>query len=87
VLSSKTDVDIFTFEDGASIATFYVPGERALTPAQHLRAIWLEFEVGDVAKVSGQLAQLNIEPFEYEDQTHPYFQAPGGQVFRLASKR
>jgi hypothetical protein len=84
VLAPETDVEIFTFDDGASIATFYVPSERALTPQQHLHAIWLEFEVDDVDRATAELAELGIEPLEYEDRTHPYFQAPGGQVFRLA---
>jgi hypothetical protein len=53
-------------------------------PEQHLRAIWLEFEVNDVDRATAGLADLGIEPLEYEDETHPYLQAPGGQVFRLA---
>jgi hypothetical protein len=78
--------EVFTFEGGASVAFFYVPADQALTPPQHLQAIWLEFEVEDVARTTDALARLGIEPFEYEDRTHPYFQAPGGQVFRLATK-
>jgi hypothetical protein len=57
-----------------------------LSPAQHLHAVWLEFEVDDVDRVRNELARLGIEPFDYEDQAHPYFQAPGGQVFRLARR-
>jgi hypothetical protein len=86
VLAPGTDVEVFTFDGGASVAFFYVPAGQALTPAQHLRAIWLEFEVEDVARTTGALARLGIEPFGYQDRTHRYFQAPGGQVFRLAPK-
>jgi hypothetical protein len=86
VLSPDTDVEIFTFDNGASIATFYVPAEQVLSPAQHLHAVWLEFEVDDVDRVRNDLAELGIEPFDYEDRAHPYFQAPGGQVFRLARR-
>ena len=85
-LSPGTNVEVFTFEGGASVAFFYVPTGQALTPAQHLRAIWLEFEVEDVTRTTEALARQGIEPLEYEDRTHPYFQAPGGQVFRLARK-
>jgi hypothetical protein len=84
VLSPDTDVEIFTFDNGASIATFYVSAEQVLSPAQHLHAVWLEFEVDDVDRVRNELAELGVEPFDYEDRAHPYFQAPGGQVFRLA---
>jgi hypothetical protein len=86
VLALDTDLDIFTFENGASIATFYVPAEQTLSPSEHLRAIWIEFEVEDVPRVTRALAHLGIEPFDYEDRSHPYFHAPGGQVFRLAAK-
>jgi hypothetical protein len=86
VLSPGTDVEVFTFDGGASVAFFYVPAGQALTLPQHLRAIWLEFEVEDVPRTTEALARQGIEPFEYEDRTHPYFQAPGGQVFRLARK-
>jgi hypothetical protein len=86
VLSPGTDAEVFTFDGGASVALFYVPAGQALTPPQHLRAIWLEFEVEDVARTTDALARLGIEPFGYEDRAHPYFQAPGGQVFRLAQK-
>jgi hypothetical protein len=83
VLPAATDVEVFTFDGGGSVAFFYVPAGRALTPQQHLRAIWLAFEVDDVARTTAALARLGIEPLEYEDRAHPYFQAPGGQVFRL----
>jgi hypothetical protein len=86
VLPRDTDVEVFTFEGGGSIGCFYVPSDQALTTPQHLEAIWLEFEVDDVAATTAALADVGIEPFEYEDPTHPYFQAPGGQVFRLATK-
>ena len=33
-----------------------------------------------------RLGELGIAPFEYNDRTHTYFQAPGGQVFRLAPR-
>jgi len=86
VLSSQTDVEVFTFDGGGSVAFFYVPADQALTASQQLEAIWLEFEVDDVARTTDELARLGIKPFEYEDRAHPYFQAPGGQVFRLAKK-
>ena len=86
VLPADTDVEVFTFDGGASIACFYVSADQALSPEQHLRAIWLEFEVDDVVRGTAALAALGIRPFAYEDKTHPYFQAPGGQVFRLGAR-
>ena len=82
----RPDLEVFEFEDGSSIGVFYVSADNTLTPEQHMAAIWLEFEVEDIAQTTAALAALGIEPFEYEDRAHHYFQAPGGQVFRLAQR-
>ena len=82
----RPDLEVFEFDDGSSIGVFYVSVDNALTPEQHMDAIWLEFEVEDVGKATTALADLGIEPFDYEDRAHHYFQAPGGQVFRLAQR-
>ncbi len=47
VKSPRADVDIFTFANGSGISIFYVEPDEALTPAQHMNAIWPEFEVDD----------------------------------------
>src|SRR5277367_2260270 len=86
VKSPRPEVEIFTFANGSGIGVFYVePGEE-LTPAEHLKAIWLEFEVKDEPAAVSGLEKLGIRPFEFMDKEHKYFQAPGGQVFRLAPR-
>ena len=84
VTSPRPDTEIFKFADGSGIGAFYVDPSQALTPEQHLKAIWLEFEVNDEKTTVAELEALGIRPFEYFDKAHKYFQAPGGQVFRLA---
>lgn len=86
VTSPRPGVEIFTFSDGSGIGVFYVDPCEALTPEQHRKAIWLEFEVDDEPVVAGKLVHLGMKPFEYFDKAHKYFQAPGGQVFRLAQR-
>jgi len=86
VKSPRPDVEIFTFANGSGIGVFYVEPGDALTPAQHLKAIWLEFEVDDEPGAAAGLEKLGKRPFEYFDKDHKYFQAPGGQVFRLAQR-
>lgn len=86
VTSPRPDMEIFTFTDGSGIGVFYVDPEEALTPEQHRKAIWLEFEVEDEPAVADKLRDLGMKPFEYFDKAHKYFQAPGGQVFRLAPR-
>ena len=47
VTPPRPGVEIFTFTNGSGIGVFYVAPSQALTPEQHLKAIWLEFEVED----------------------------------------
>jgi hypothetical protein len=84
LISPRQDLDVFTFANGSGIGVFYVDSSEALTPAQHRQAIWLEFEVEDEPAAAVALEKLGILPFEYFDKDHKYFQAAGGQVFRLA---
>ncbi len=85
--SPSPEIEVFTFGDGANLGVFYVEPGEALTPLEMKRALWLEIEVDDPAAVSRALGALGIRPFEYTDKEHEYFQAPGGQAFRLARKR
>jgi hypothetical protein len=48
--------------------------------------IWLEFDVEDEKATAAKLEVLGIRSFEYFDKAHKYFQAPGGQAFRLAQR-
>jgi hypothetical protein len=86
VKSPRPDVEIFTFANGSGIGVFYIDPAEALTPMEHMKAIWLEFEVDDESAVAAGLEKLGMRPFEYFDEEHKYFQAPGGQVFRLAKR-
>jgi len=83
----KPDLEIFRFANGSNIGVYYVDPAEALTPEQHMNAIWLEFEVDDERAAAASLEKIGMRPFDYADKTHLYFQAPGGQVFRLAGKR
>jgi hypothetical protein len=84
VKSPRPDIEIFTFTNGSGIGVFYVDPGLALTPEQHLKAIWLEFEVEHEKATVAKLEVLGIRAFEYFDKAHKFFQAPGGQAFRLA---
>ena len=64
----------------------YVDPSQALTPEQHFKAIWLEFEVEDEKATVAKLEAHGMRPFECFKKAHNYFQAPGGQVFRLAQQ-
>lgn len=85
VLHPTPTMDVFRFADGACIGIAFVADSTALTTEQALLGAWLEFVVPDVDGVITKLAELGMTPFDYSDPSHRYFQAPGGQVFRLAT--
>jgi hypothetical protein len=87
VKSPRPDLEVFTFADGSGIGVFYVDSAETLTQTQMMYALWLEFEVDDPAATSKALVALGMRPFDYPDTEHEYFQAPGGQVFRLSPVR
>lgn len=84
VHTPAADIEVFEFGDGRNLGVFYGDRGDALTDAQHAQAIWLEFEVGDVAATTRALLAAGATRVAFPDDTHPYFAAPGGQVFRLA---
>jgi catechol 2,3-dioxygenase-like lactoylglutathione lyase family enzyme len=64
-----------------SIGVLYDSG--ALTDAQVLKSIWLEICTEDPVATKAKILEFGIKPIEFWDKEHFYFQAPGGQVFRL----
>lgn len=82
--SPNETIDLFAFEDGASIAVDYVTADKALTPAQHKASgTWIELCVADEGAVASALeACEGVTSFVFVTG-HRYFQLPGGQVFRL----
>jgi hypothetical protein len=49
------------------------------------RAIWLELATPDPVAMKAKILAGGGKEIEYRDKNHFYFQAPGGQVFRLIS--
>jgi hypothetical protein len=83
-MSPLPELDVFQFADGFSLGVYYAERSSVLSPELWMRAPWLELLVDDIGAVRGALAAQGIEPFEYHDREHDYFQGPGGLVFRLA---
>ena len=78
------DLDLFVFENDFVLGVFYFEDEHLLTDAEHLNAAWLEIKAKDVAELKRRLLAFGVKEVEYPDKTRFFFQAPGGQVFRLA---
>jgi len=78
-------LDVYAF-GGSNIGVYFVADGTALTPQQHVEVgTWIEIVVDDLEAVTAGLNAKGYAPLDYHDREHDYFQAPGGQVFRLAA--
>jgi hypothetical protein len=78
------DLDLFVFDNDFVLGVFYYDERNLLTEAEHLNSAWLEIKAKDVLEVKGKLLSFGVKEVDYPDKTRFFFQAPGGQVFRLA---
>ncbi|TYB44195.1 VOC family protein [Actinomadura chibensis] len=97
LLRKFDDKDDFRIGDDFYIAFLYDAGdgrkvdegvtyaaEDALTDDDFLKAIFLELKAEDVEKMRQRIIDFDVKVLDVPDP-HLYFQAPGGQVFRLVS--
>lgn len=82
--SPFADLDLYEFEGGFVLGIFFVRPEETLPEADYLKATWLELKVPDPEAVKARLLHFGVTPVAFPDPTRFFFQAPGGQVFRLA---
>ena len=83
--ADTVEMRIFTMPDGFSLGAQLLDDADALDMEATFIGPWLEFLVDDVERMTASLRGVGCTTFEYTDRTHPYFRAPGGLVFRLAS--
>jgi hypothetical protein len=57
--------------------------DSALSAADRLNSIWLELRTENPEELKQRVLAFGINEVEFWDKEHFYFQAPGGQVFRL----
>lgn len=80
------DLDVYAMDGGSNVGVYFVSAAEALSPAQHEAVgTWIELVVDDVGATQAELERRGFAPLSYHDKEHAYFQAPGGQVFRLAT--
>jgi len=82
--SPAPDLDLFLFSDNFVLGVFYCEPHEVLSEEDQRKAAWLEIKTNDVETVKKRLIQFGAKVVDYADKTRFYFQAPGGQVFRLA---
>jgi catechol 2,3-dioxygenase-like lactoylglutathione lyase family enzyme len=75
------DVDYIRFHEGFFLAVLYQ--DAVPSPEELRQSIWLELRSDDPAQLRRQIVDLGVTQIEIPGADHLYFQAPGGQVFRL----
>lgn len=78
------DLDLFLFANGFVLGVFFCEEAEILSEADQLKGAWLEIKVKDVQEAKRRLVEFGVKEVDYPDKARFYFQAPGGQVFRLA---
>jgi hypothetical protein len=81
----RPDLDLYVFPDGFVLGFFFtdLPGEL-LTSEEYAKATWLELKVANPAEWKAKLLAFGVREIAFPDPDRFFFQAPGGQVFRLA---
>lgn len=74
--------DDFRLGDGFYFTFLYEDEGAALDESGFLQAIYLELKAGDVEELRQRIVAFGVRVLDVPDP-HLYFQAPGGQVFRL----
>lgn len=77
------NMDLFHFASDTFLGIYY--DSASLSEQEFMKATWLELKTDDAKALKETLLINGIKQFEYPDKEHFYFQAPGGQVYRLAS--
>lgn len=74
--------DDFRMGDNFYIAFLYEEDGAALDESGFSKAIYLELKAGNAEEMRQRIVAFGVRVLEVPDP-HLYFQAPGGQVFRL----
>jgi extradiol dioxygenase family protein len=77
---SANDKDDFVLGGDFYLAVVYA--DEALRKEDFLKATYLELRTDNVEEVRQQIVDFGVKVIEIDDP-HLYFQAPGGQAFRL----
>lgn len=82
--SPRPDLDLYEFAGDFVLGLFFAPEAETLPEADYMKATWMELKVERTEELKARLVAFGVRPIDYPDATRFYFQAPGGQVYRLA---
>ena len=78
------NVDLYEFQGGFVLGLFFYDEADTLPEKEQLKATWMEIKSNDPDALKQRLIGFGVHEVEFEDKSRFYFQAPGGQVFRVA---
>jgi hypothetical protein len=78
------DVDFFRFQEGFFMAVLYQ--DAVASPDELRQSIWLELRTNEPAALRDRITAFGVHRIEMPGAEHLYFQAPGGQVFRVVGE-
>ena len=85
-ITKRTEsIDFFRFDADFFIAVIY--DNAVLTEDEQCKSIWLELKADDPQALTKHIRDFGVRELETWEKDRLYFQAPGGQVFRVAGKR
>lgn len=85
-MTTRSDeADFFRLGDGFFIAVIY--HGPMLPEREQLKSVWLELKSDDPAALTDRIRAFGVVEIETWEKQRLYFQAPGGQVFRVAGTR
>lgn len=80
---TKSGDTVDVFQIGPDFFLGVVYDDSALTLDECRKAVWLELSVTDPEETKRRILAAGVPELPYFDKEHFYFQAPGGQVYRL----
>jgi len=75
--------DVDNFRMGNSFFITFLYQEEVLAEHEWEKAIWLEIKSEDPQALKQKIMDFGVRELVSKDKEHLYFQAPGGQAFRL----
>ena len=78
---SSDRADVFQIGPDFFLGVAY--DEDAPTMEERKKSLWLELSTADLEDTKQRILAAGVPELEYFDKEHFYFQAPGGQVYRL----
>jgi catechol 2,3-dioxygenase-like lactoylglutathione lyase family enzyme len=83
LIKESKETDLIRLGNDFFIGIIY--DNSTLTESDLQKSIWLELRTNNPESLKKSIIDFGIKGIDFWDKDHFYFQAPGGQVFRIIS--